>query len=195
MAFFDTFLKRRSGCGTDLDEVTEHVIRSNFKSYRPYIESCVKTIDLLFFFKPFADDQRQNLYKKMKSEPVEATRQAFDIINSLENKPYTFHQLLYALEKAEYPKIVQLLQGKLIPVHDTDRLNLKTFAEDFYHRLSVNDILPYLLKMNVLNQHDVDEINSTEKCESRGRAVIHQIHINVLVPSLPIINTGNPGNQ
>ena len=160
------------GDNADLDNVTEAEIDSNFKSYRPYIESCVKTIDLLVFFKPFTMNQIKTLYKKIKSDPLEATRQAFDIIINLKNTPNKFHHLLYALKEAEYPKIVQLLQGILIPVHNNHREKLKIFAQDIYHRLSVIDILPYLLTKNVLNQHDVDEIKSTEKYESRESAVI-----------------------
>ena len=52
--FFKTSLKWKQTIynsfmddGTDLDKDTEDVIKSNFKSYRPYIESCVKTTDLV----------------------------------------------------------------------------------------------------------------------------------------------------
>ena len=160
------------GNDTDLDNAIEAEIERNFHSYQPYIKSCVKTMDLLVFFKLFTEDQCRVLHRKVKSDPVEATRKAFDIINDLENKPYKFHHLLYALEEAEYPKIVQLLQGILIPVHDEHRKQLRNCAKDFYNRLSVDDILPYLLTKNVLNQHDVEELKSTEKYESRGSAVI-----------------------
>lgn len=166
-----------NGDDTDLDKATEAEIKSNFKSYRPYIESSVKTMDLLVFFKLFTEDQCKVLHKKVKSDPVEASRQAFDIIINLKNTPYKFHHLLFALEEAEYPKIVHLLQGILIPVHNNHRRKLKIFANHFYHRLSVIDILPYLLTKNVLNQHDADEIKSTEKYESRGSAVIQLLSV------------------
>ena len=57
-------------------------------------------------------------------------------------------------------------------MHNKHRQKLKIFAKDFYHRLSLIDVLAFLLSKNVLNQHDVDEIKSTEKYESRRSAVI-----------------------
>ena len=62
-------------------------------------------------------------------------------------------------------------------MHNKHRKKLKTFAKYFYQRLSVSDILPYLLTKNVLNQHDVDEIKSTDQYESRGNAVIQLLSV------------------
>ena len=43
---------------------------------------------------------------------------------------------------------------------------------NIFQRLSSSEILPYLLTKKVLNQHDIDEIKSAERNESRGSAVI-----------------------
>ena len=37
----------------EVDDVTEEEIESNFTSYRPYIESCIKLLDLIVFFNMF----------------------------------------------------------------------------------------------------------------------------------------------
>lgn len=37
----------------DLEDLTEEEIESNFTSYRPYIESCIKLLDLIVFFNMF----------------------------------------------------------------------------------------------------------------------------------------------
>ena len=155
-----------------LEDISEAEIETNFKSYRPYIESCVKTMDLLVFFKLFTADQVKTLYKKTKADPVGAIKEAFDIVSEMKNTSYKFHHLLSALEEAEYPKIVYLLTGLLIRVHDNHRKKLQTFAKDIYQRLCVGEVLPYLLTKQVLNNHDVEEVTSTEKNESRGSAVI-----------------------
>ena len=85
---------------------------------------------------------------------------------------YKFHHLLSALAEAEYPKIVHLLQGVLIRVHNDHRKKLQTFAKDIYQRLCLSDLLPYLLTKQVLNNNDVDAVRSTEKTDCRGSAVI-----------------------
>ena len=154
------------------DDISEAEIETNFKSYRPYIESCVKTMDLLVFFKLFTTEQVKTLYKKAKVDPVGAIQEAFDIISDMKNTLYKFHHLLSALEEAEYPKIVRLLTGELIRVHDNHRQKLKTFAVDIFQRLCISELLPYLLTKQVLNNNDVDEIASIEKSESRGSAVM-----------------------
>ena len=160
--------------GTDLvlTDISEAEIETNFKSYRPYIESCVKTIDLLVFFKLFTIEQVKPLYKKAKVDPVDAIKEAFDIISDMKNTLYKFHHLLSALEEAEYPKIVRLLTGELIRVHDNHRQKLKTFAVDIFQRLCISELLPYLLTKQVLTNNDLDEILSIEKSESRGSAVM-----------------------
>ena len=73
---------------------------------------------------------------------------------------------------SEYPKIVKLLKGLLIPVHDRHRQKLKEFAKDMFERLNICDILPYLLTKRVLAQNDVDELRAAERHESRGSAAM-----------------------
>ena len=154
-------------------------IETNFESYRPYIESCVKTMDLLVFFKLFNMDQVKTLYKKSKSNPVGAIREAFDIISDMKNMSDKFYHLFGALEEAEYPKIVQLLKGFLIRVHNNHRKKLQTSKKDIYQRVHVciGELLQYILTKQVLNHHDVEEVKSTEKNEFRGSAVILLISI------------------
>lgn len=161
----------------DLEDVTEEEIESNFTSYRPYIESCIKLLDLIVYFNMFTSGQVKMFYKLSKSNPANALRRAFDTIVAMNNVPDKFHVLLRALEEAEYPKIVSLLRGLLIKVHGKHRQKLKTYAKAIYQRLSVCEILPYLLTNRVINHHDIEEINSVEKTESRGSAVMQLLSI------------------
>lgn len=78
---------------------------------------------------------------------------------------------------SEYPKLVDLLKGLLIRAHDTDRKKLKIFAKDIYQRLSVSDVLPHLLTKKVLNAHDIEEIKTSKKNDSRASAVMHLLSI------------------
>lgn len=156
----------------DFGTITEDEIESNFHSYRPYIESCIKMTDLIVYFKPFTSEQVKKFYKTSKTDHQGALRLAFDTILDMDTISDKFQQLLQALEDAGYPKVVGLLKGLLIPIHEANREKVKTHAKDIYERLSVSDILPYLLTYRVLNHHDVDEIKSAEKNESRGSAVI-----------------------
>ena len=117
-------------------------------------------------------EQVKTLYKKSKTDPIGTIKESFDIICDMKATTYKFHHLLSALEEAEYPKIVHLLQGVLIRVHNDHRKKLQTFAKDIYQRLCLSELLPYLLTKQVLNNNDVDAVRSTEKTDCRGSAVI-----------------------
>lgn len=157
--------------GDEIEDATEEDIESNFVSYRPYVESSVSVIDLIVYLKLFTQDQIKKFHKTSTLDPVEATRLTFDAFVDM-TKPDKFQILIKALEEAEYPKIVKLLKGLLIPVHDRHRQKLKEFAKDMFERLNICDILPNLLTKRVLTQNDVDELRAAERHESRGSATM-----------------------
>ena len=49
----------------------------------------------------FASEQTKTLYKLSKSDPVKATRKAFDIIVDMQTASNKFHHLLCALKEAD----------------------------------------------------------------------------------------------
>ena len=66
-----------------------------------------------------------------------------------------------------YPKVAEILLGRLLPKSKKHRQAISKAAKHIYQRLNSYDVTPYLLKKEVINRLDVEEIKAKEaRCEA-----------------------------
>ena len=162
---------------SSIDDNTEDVIKDNLNRFEAYISDCVKTTDLIVFFRPFSSEQTKELRSIYKHNPVEATNKALKMIQQMANQPRKYRQLLEALTDAGYPKVVQILDGTLLPVGNYQRDILRECAKHIFQLLNTSELLPYLFSKGVINNDDKEQILKTERHESTGIAVIELLHM------------------
>lgn len=150
----------------------EKVVEDNFKTYRGYIESCVKGSDLIAFYPKFTTEQQEQLRQQHRSDHRKATLLALDFIMEMKDEPDKFTCLIQALNDAEYPKVVGILTGQLKHVNKENRLKCKTSLPHVYKMLSTREVLPYLYARNVINADDKDEIETVLNKDGRASAAI-----------------------
>ena len=155
----------------------EAVIMDNLGQYGSYISDCIKATDLIAFFDLFTTAQRKELRSIYKRNPVEATKRAFEIIKTMTNQPEKYNCLLIALQNARYPKVVQILEGTLIPVGSRHRDIIRHCAKHIFQRLNTTEILPYLYSKEIISHDDMQQIQRTEKTESTGIAALELLDI------------------
>ena len=150
----------------------ESAIRDNLDRFELYISDCVKATDLIAFFGLFSSAQTKELRCINKRNPVEASKMAFKMVKTIKSQPYKYRLLLEALTDAGYPKIVQILNGTLIPVGSCHRNIIRQCANHIFQRLNASDILPYLYSKSVISSDDKQQILQTERAESTGIAAL-----------------------
>ena len=155
-----------------IEDSQEAVIRDNLDRYELYISDCVKTTDLIAFFGPLSSAQTRKLRSIYKRSPFEATKTALQMIQIMEKQPKKYTLLLEALKDAGYPKVVQILNGTLIPVGSCHRNIIRQCAKHMFNQLHTSEILPYLDLKGVINNHDKQEILQTERTESTSIAAL-----------------------
>lgn len=157
-----------------IDEIT---VQKNYLAFRLYIFSCVRVTDLIVYFDYFTKDQTQILSQKNKTNPVSATRIAFETIEDMSDQNDKFIKLLCALESAGYPKVVKIMKGHLMPVNDKHRKTMNHCAAQIFERLSTIQTLPYLYQGHAISYADVEEIQAVERAKGRGVAAIDLLFI------------------
>ena len=76
-----------------------------------------------------------------------------------------------------YPKVARILKGLLLPVGCGHRQTIKRAAKDIFQNLVTKEVLPELLKRNVISLNDYEEISATERYYSTGSAALELLHI------------------
>ena len=156
----------------DIENSQESAIRDNLDRFELYISDCVKATDLIAFFGLFSSAQTKELRCINKRNPVEASKMAFKMVKTIKSQPNKYRLLLEALTDAGYPKIVQILNGTLIPVGSCHRNIIRQCANHIFQRLNASDILPYLYSKSVISSDDKQQILQTERAESTGIAAL-----------------------
>ena len=166
-----------------IENSQEAVIRDNLDRFGLYISDCVKATDIIAFFGPLSSAQTKELRCIYKRNPIEASKKALEMIRLMNSEPNRYKLLLEALTDAGYPKIVQILDGTLIPIGNCHRNIIRQCANHIFQRLNTSDILPYLYSKNVISSDDKQQILQTERAESTGIAALE------LLDMLPNRNT------
>ena len=150
----------------------EALIKGNLDRYELYISDCVKTTDLIAFYGPLSSAQTKKLRKIDKKSPTEASKTALQMIRNMKRQPNKFRLLLKALSDAGYEKVVQILDGTLIPIGSCHRDIIRKCASHIFQRLNTSDILPYLYSKRVISSDDKEQVLKTERTESTGIAAL-----------------------
>ena len=92
---------------------------------------------------------------------------------------YSVHVVVYWLFSisADYPKLVGLLQGKLVRVHDNHRIRLNEVTSLLYQRLNPSDVLPFLQQTGVIVLEEANTIRKVETHRSRGDSALELQYI------------------
>ena len=162
---------------SDIEDNLEAVIKDNLDRYEFYISDCVKVTDLIAFFGLLSSAQTKELRCIFKRNPVEASKKALEIMKMMTNKPNKYRLLLEALTDAGYPKVVQILDGTLIPVGSCHRDIIRQCAKHIFQRLNTSEILPYFYSKGVISTDDKQQVLQTEKTVSTGIAVLELLDI------------------
>ena len=155
----------------------EAVIMDNLDRYESYISDCVKVTDLIAFLDLFTTSQTKELRIIYKRSPSEATQRAFEIIKTMPNQPEKYRRLLASLKDARYSKVVQILDGTLIPVGSRHRDIIRHCAKHIFQRLNTTEVLPYLYSKGIISDDDKQHIQRTERTESTGIAALELLDL------------------
>ena len=92
---------------------------------------------------------------------------------------HSVHAVVYWLFSisADYPKLVGLLQGKLVRVHDNHRIRLNEVTSLLYQRLNPSDVLPFLQQTGVIALEEANTIRKVETHRSRGDSALELQYI------------------
>lgn len=149
------------------DKGLETRVGENFKAFHRYIENCVKPVDMIAFFDKFSFEQRKLLHQTIPKNTIKANRQIFQVITAMDDTPDKYTSLLNACKEGGYPKVAEILLGRLVPKNKKHRQAISKAAKHIYQRLSVCDVTPYLLNKGVINRLDVEEVKASEaRCEA-----------------------------
>ena len=159
--------------GTDM----EAVIKDNLHRYKAYIADCVKATDLIAFYDLFTTSQTKSLRSIYRRSPYEATENAFEAIKMIKNQPDKYMRLLSALKDTGYPKVVQILEGVLIPVGSCHRETIRTCEKHIFQQLNTTEVLRYLFSKGVISDDDKQQIQRTERTESTGIAALELLDL------------------
>ena len=162
---------------SDIEDSLEAVIKDNLDRYEFYISDCVKVTDLIAFFGLLSSVQTKELRCIYKINAFEASKKAIEMIKMMTNKPNKYRLLLEALTDAGYPKVVQILDGTLIPVGSCHRDIIRQCAKHIFQRLNTSEILPYLYSKGVISTDDKQQVLQTEKTVSTGIAALELLDI------------------
>ena len=121
--------------GIGSDDI-EEVIKDNLRRYEAYISDCVKATDLIAFYDIFTASQAKTLRSIFRRNPKEATEQAFQEIRMKIHQPDKYRRLISALKDTGYPKIVQILEGVLVPVGSCHRDTIRICEKHFFQQLN-----------------------------------------------------------
>ncbi|XP_045159837.2 ATP-dependent RNA helicase DHX58-like [Mercenaria mercenaria] len=155
-------------------------IKYNLEVYLSYICECVDAIHLLQHIDCYSDDQRREISQLAKSNPVGATRKAFDILMQKE-LPGIFTALLESLQD-DYPKIVKLLQGDVVKCDKNYRKIITLFSQSIVREIQPIELLLCLRKYNVLTEEEAEEARADERNFGLTRAafnIVTNIHRHV----------------
>ena len=159
------------------ENAMETRIKDNLERYRGYISTCIKTTDLIAFYDLFTTVQTKLLRSIHKRSPIEATEKALDEISLMQDQPDKYRRLSSALKDAGYPKVVQILEGSLIPVGTRHRQTIRNCAKHIFQRLNTAEVLPYLYSKGIINEDDYQQIQITERMESTGIAALELLDL------------------
>lgn len=151
--------------------ISEETVGKNFKAFRTYLEKNVGTVELIAYYVLFTPENKKKLRQINKADPTSATREAFDVIEEME-EPGKYMALLRALDDADYPKLVSVLRGLFVPVDDVHRQQINLAARHIFKLLTPTNIVPFLLSKCVISSNDAENIRKTENNESRGNAAL-----------------------
>ena len=157
---------------SDIKDIGEETIMENLKMYESCFADCIRATDLIAFFGIFTITHTKELRSIYKRNPTEATKRALDIVKMMTNQPEKYRRLLSALNDAGYAKVVQILDGTLIPVGSKHRAIIRHCAKHIYNCLNTTDILPYLYSKQIISKNDMQQIQRTERNESTGIAAL-----------------------
>lgn len=136
------------------ESISEEVIAANFKTYRSYLEQHVHVSDLIVYYEPFKDEDRENLFLQSKHATQGVIRTAFYLIEHMTSVD-KYMQLLLALDKAERPKLVDLLKGTLVPCgNGGNRKRINAAREHLYKRLTPSNVVPHLVSYGVITSDE-----------------------------------------
>ena len=82
-------------------------------------------------------------------------------------RPLNSLRQLFQIIFIGYPKVSEILMGRLAPKSRKHRQTISKAAKHIYQRLSVCDVMPYLLQKGVINTFDMQEVKATAAtCEA-----------------------------